>query len=345
VTVDPATHALASFALVRGFFPRRPLWFAFGVVLAGTIADLDLLSTLAGPAAYLFSRLTFTHSILGTVLVIAVVVGIVLLLGKPKRPLQKTDSTENVGIPALLGAASLAAVLHVSMDMGGSSGVALLWPWRATRFAWDWLPWVDPWILALLLAGLLLPELFRLVGSEIGTKDTAPRGRNGALAVLLLVLIYIGARTALHANVVAQLDAHTYRGESPRRLAAFADPALLVTWHGVLETTTQICTVRVPATQGARFDPESGLCVHKPEDSPALALAEQTESVKKFLQSARFPKASVGATGDGTEVAIRDVRDSAENEMRFALAVRVLLNAKGQVNSQEILWANQVSLK
>jgi hypothetical protein len=314
-------------------------------VLAGTIADLDLLSTLAGPAAYLFSRQTFTHSILGTVLVIGVAVGIVRLLGKPKRPLQKADPKKIVEIPALWGAASLAAVLHVSMDMGGSSGVALLWPWRATRFAWDWLPRVDPWILALLLAGLLLPELFRLVGSEIGSKDTAPRGRNGALAVLLLVLIYIGARTALHANAVAQLDAHTYRGESPRRLAAFADPALLVTWQGVLETTTQICTVSVPATQGAHFDPESGLCVHKPEDSPALALAEQTESVKKFLQSARFPKASVGATGDGTEVAIRDVRDSAENEIRFALAVRVLLNAKGQVQRQEILWANQVSLK
>ncbi len=242
-------------------------------------------------------------------------------------------------------AATLAAVLHVLMDVSTSAGVALLWPWRETRFDWDWLPRVDPWILALLLAGILLPELFGLVGSEIGTKDTAPRGRNGAIAALVLVLIYVGGRTILHGNAVAQLDAHTYRGESPRRLAAFADPVSLVTWHGVVETTTQICTLTVPALESARFDSESGLCVHKPEDPPALATAEQTESVKKFLQAARFPKASVGATEDGTEVAVRDVRDSAESEKRFAVAVRVLLNTKGKVTSQEIVWGNRVLLK
>jgi membrane-bound metal-dependent hydrolase YbcI (DUF457 family) len=314
-------------------------------VLAGTIADLDLLSTFVGPATYLSSRQTFTHSIWGTVAVIAVAVGIALLLGRKTLPYQQGDATKNLGIPALVGAASLVAILHVLMDVWASVGVALLWPWRATRFAWDWLPWVDPWILALLLAGILLPELFQLIGSEIGTKNTAPHGRNGAIAALALVLIYIGVRAALHGNAIAQLDAHTYRGESPRRLAAFADPASLITWRGIVETSTQICALSVPATLGARFDPESGPCVHKPQDSPALALAVQTESVKKFLQSARFPKASVGATDDGMEVAIRDVRDKAENETRFALAVRVLLNSKGQVKSQEILWANKVSLK
>jgi inner membrane protein len=245
----------------------------------------------------------------------------------------------------LLIAATMAAALHLLMDMCTSAGVALLWPWREMRIAWDCLPRVDPWILLLLLAGILLPELFGLVGSEIGTKATAPRGRNGAIAALVLVLVYIAARATLHGNAVAQLDAHTYRGESPQRFAAFADPVSLVNWHGVVETTTQICILNVPATESTRFDPESGLCVHKPEDSPALTIAEQTESVKKFLQIARFPKASVGATEDGMEVAVRDVRDSAEDAERFAVAVRILLNSKGQVTSQEILWASEVHLR
>ena len=306
---------------------------------------MDLLSTFAGPAAYLSLRQTFTHSIWGTVAAIAVAVGIALLLGRKKLPSQQTDAAKNLGIPALLGATSLAGALHVLMDEGTSVGVALLWPWRATRFAWDWLPRVDPWILVLLLAGLLLPELFRLVGSEIGTKNTAPRGRNGAIAAFALVLIYIGVRATLHGNAIAQLDAHTYRGESPRQLAAFADPISLITWRGIVETSTQICTFSVPTTLGTRFDPESGECVHKPEDSPTLALAVQTESVKKFMQSARFPKASVGATDDGMEVAIRDVRDPAEEATRLSVAVRVLLNSKGKLKSQEILWANQISLK
>jgi len=354
--VDPATHALTSFALARGIFPRRPWWFVLGVVIAGTIADADLVSAVFGPGAYLFARYTFTHSILGTVAVIAVAVGAARLLRPKSGPsrnrirdaenaLQKAAATKEAGIATLLIAATMAAVLHVLMDVCTSAGVALLWPWRVTRFAWDWLPGVDLWILAFLLAGTLLPELFGLVGSEIGAKDRAPRGRTGAIAALMLVLIYVGARATLHGNAVAQLDAHTYRGESPRRLAAFAEPLSLVTWHGVVETATQICTVSVPAVESTRFDPESAVCVHKPEDSPALAAAEQTEATKKFLQSGRFPKASVGATEDGTEVVVREVRNSAVAETRFAVAVRVLLDRNGQVTSQKILWASEVHLR
>jgi inner membrane protein len=313
-------------------------------VLAGTLADFDLLSAFIGPRAYLFARHTFTHSILGTVVVLGVACGTALLLRRKSGLPQTAGLTIDVRIPTFLIAATLAAVVHVLMDLSTSAGVALLSPWRATRFASDWLPGVDPWILALLLAGILLPELFGLVGSEIGTKATAPRGRNGAIAALALVLIYAGARGTLHGNAVAQLDAHNYRGESPRRLAAFADPVSLMNWRGVMETSTQICSISVPATS-TRFDPESGLCVHKPEDSIFLQAAERTETAKKFLQAARFPKASVGATEDGTEVAIRDARDVAEEEKRFAVAVRVLLDRKGQVTSQEILWSSEVHLR
>ena len=316
---------------------------------------MDLLSAFVGPGAYIFARHTFTHSIFGTVAMIGVAVGAALLLrsksGASRKPirdaenaLQKAAATQGMEINTLLIAATLAAVVHVLMDVCTSAGVALFWPWGTTRLAWDWLPGVDPWILALLLAGILLPELFGLVGSEIGTKDTAPRGRNGAIAALVLVLLYVGVRATLHGNAVAQLDAHTYRGESPRRIAAFADPVLLTTSRGVVETSTQICAMSVPATD-ARFDPESGVCVHKPEDSVFLQVAERTETVKRFLQTARFPKASVGAAEDGTEVVIRDARDSLEEEKRLTVAVRVLLDRKGQVTSQKILWASEVHLR
>ena len=315
------------------------------VVLAGTIADLDLLSALVGPAAYLNSRYIFTHSIVGTAVVIAVAVGIAHLPRKKKRPLQKAAATKDSGNMTFVVAATMAALLHVLLDVCGSAGVALLWPWRQTRFAWDWLPSVDPWIMALLLAGILLPELFGLVGSEIGTKDKSPRGRNGAFVALALVLVYVGARATLHGDAVAQLDAHTYRGEFPQRVGAFADPVSLVNWHGVVETATQICTENVSASESTRFDPESGLCTHKPEDSPLLQAAEQTAPVKKFLQASRFPKASVGPSDNGTEIVLRDARDSAETEKRFATAVKVTLNRKGHVASQEVLWTSEAHLR
>lgn len=303
------------------------------------------MSAVAGPGAYLNWRHTITHSIAGTLTAILIAVGFALLVRAKSGPPQKASPTGGVKFAWLLVAATLAAVLHVLMDLGSSAGVALLWPWRQTRFAADWLPGIDPWILALLLAGILLPELFGLVGSEIGAKAAAPRGRNGAMVALALALIYIGGRATLHANAVAQLDAHTYRGELPQRLSAFADPVSLVTWHGVVETANQICVVDVPATESVRFDPETGLCTHKPEDSSHLRTAQQTVEVKQFLQVSRFPKASVGATDDGTEVVLRDARDSAEGEKRFAIAARVLLNRNGKVVSQEILWAREARLR
>jgi hypothetical protein len=125
--VDPATHALTSFALARGIFPRRPWWFVLGVVLAGTIADLDLVSALVGPGAYLSTRHTITHSILGTLPVIAVSVGIALGLqvrgGLSRAPvrdaenaLRKTAATSGVELETVLLATPLAQVVHVLID-------------------------------------------------------------------------------------------------------------------------------------------------------------------------------------------------------------------------------------
>jgi inner membrane protein len=315
------------------------------MVLAGTMADLDLVSALVGPGAFLNARHTLTHSIAGTLVIICAAVGMALLLRPKNAPPQKAGPASKIGIPALLIAATLAAVMHVLMDVCTSAGMALLWPWRQTRVAWDWLPRVDPWILALLLAGILLPELFGLVGSEIGAKATVPRGRNGALVALMLVLFYVGLRATLHGNALAQLDAHTYRGESPLRLETFADPVSLLNWHGVVETNTQICAVNVPATESTRFDPESGLCAHKPDDSSLLQAVQQTAQVKKFLQASRFPKASVGPTAGGTEVVLRDMRNIVENEKRYGVAVYVLLDGNGQVTSQVITWESELRLR
>jgi membrane-bound metal-dependent hydrolase YbcI (DUF457 family) len=342
--VDLATHVVTSLALARGFFPRRSWHFAVGVVLAGTLADADLLTLFFGPDAYLSGRFTVTHSLVGTVIVIAAAAAFLLAVRQKGSPPQKPGPAPAPRFSSILLAASLAAIVHLLMDLATSSGVALLWPFRATRFAWDCLPFVDPWILALLLAGIFLPELFRLISSEIGAKQKSPRGRNVPLAALALVVFYVGARATLHNTAATQLDAHSYRGASPRQVAAFPDSFSPVIWHGVVETTLQICIVDIPGAS-ARFDPENAACVHKPEDSAALAAAQKTQAAQSFLRAARFPKASVGATADGSEVVLRDMRNAAQNETRYALAARILLDRNAQVTSQSIVWARHLKLR
>ena len=333
--MDIPTHALTSFALARAFFPRRGWPIVVAMLLAGTIADLDQLSVFFGPAAYLAAHRTFTHSVLATFLIAAIAAAIAFYLDKKKT----------IPLSAILAAPFAAAAAHIVLDLFQSAGETLLWPFRATRFAADYLPRIDPWILALLLAGILLPELFRLVGSEIGAKHKTPRGRNGALIALALIALYISARGVLHGDATSTLDAHSYRGESPRRLGAFPDPISLFTWHGIAETQSLVCLVEVPVHSAREFDAEAANCQHKPESSSALELAQKTAVAATFLQCARFPRATVEKTQDGYEVTIRSLRDVVEQETSHAVAARIALDAKPRVLSQELVWADDLRLR
>src|SRR5207244_4639907 len=62
--MDPLTHALASYSLQRAAFPRLSRGATIAIVLAGVVADVDLLSIYFGPSAYLAFTHTYFHSIL-----------------------------------------------------------------------------------------------------------------------------------------------------------------------------------------------------------------------------------------------------------------------------------------
>src|SRR5262250_836059 len=85
LTVDIPTHALASLALARGFFPGRRWPITVGMIFAGTLADIDLVTALFGPAAYFAGHRTLTHSILGTIAVVALA-GILTRYLSEKQP-------------------------------------------------------------------------------------------------------------------------------------------------------------------------------------------------------------------------------------------------------------------
>src|SRR5258708_33953159 len=66
--MDVATHVLASFVLTRAAFPRAPRSVLPIALAAGAIADLDEISAVFGPAAYLNWHRTYTHSLLTAIL-------------------------------------------------------------------------------------------------------------------------------------------------------------------------------------------------------------------------------------------------------------------------------------
>jgi hypothetical protein len=228
------------------------------------------------------------------------------------------------------------------MDACQSGGVALLWPFTARRFAANWLPGIDPWILTILIAAIALPELLGLVGSEIGAKTKKPRGQSGAIIGLALVLVYVGARATLHSNVLALMGSRTFHGETLRRAWAYPESLSVFTWHGVAETESALNEIDVNAASASDFDPDSSLRLFKPETSPALEAARNTTAARRFLATAQIPKASMEKTETGYIVILRDLRYAAAGDTKYEVAARIELDPNSKVASQELVWAKDM---
>jgi inner membrane protein len=329
--VDPITHGLASYVLKRAAFPRLARSVTIAMLIAGTIADLDGQSAHCGPSAFLTFYRTYAHSILAAVL-FSLLVTLPFLLRK-SPPAEKQSSRA-----VIFTAALSASALHVLLDLSQSPGVELFWPFSKRRFALDWVAHLDLWILGILLMGVLLPALSGLVTEEIGAKSKGPKGRVGAIFALAVMFLYLGARGVLHSSAVAVVQSRTYRGESPHRVAAFAESGSPFRWHGIVETESALHEVEVEVGPAANFDPDSAQTSYKPEPSPALDAARNTAVARQFLQAARFPKATVEKTPDGFHITLRDFPYSRDSRSGWRVQAVIDTDLSGKVLSQQLTW-------
>jgi membrane-bound metal-dependent hydrolase YbcI (DUF457 family) len=327
--MDLLTHALASYTLKRSAFPRVPRSTTLAILLAGTLADLDIISTWISPSAFLAWHRTNTHSLLFAFL-LALLVALPFLLRNRRSPENKIPPL-TIFKPALA-----AAVLHLLMDTCQSAGIELLWPFSTRRFALDWIAHLDLWIIAILLAGILLPMLSGLVTEEIGAKSKGPRGRIGASLALAALIVYASARFTFHSSAVATLESQKYRGERPRRVAAFPESGSPFRWRGIIETESALHDVEVNVGPGANFDAESAIATYKPESSPALDAAHTSAVARRFLQSARFPKATVEKTPEGFRVLLRDYTPDSASGLRIDALIDT--DPSGKILSQKLTW-------
>jgi membrane-bound metal-dependent hydrolase YbcI (DUF457 family) len=329
--MDPLTHALATYTLKRAAFPRAPRLTTIAMLIAGTIADIDVLSKFAGPSAFLTFYRTYCHSLLAA-LIFSLLVPLSFFLRK-RGPADNPTPR----LPIFLAALS-AAVLHPLMDLCQSTGVELFWPFSPRRFALDWLPHLDLWILGILLAGMLLPMLSGLVTEEIGAKSKGPRGKVGASLALATMILYVVLRFVLHGNAVAALESRTYRGESPRQIAAIPESGSPFRWHGIVETASALHDVEVEVGPAASFDPDSAVTSYKPEPSPALDAARDTPAARRFLQVARFPKATVEKTPDGFHITLRAFPYNRDASSGLRVYAVINSDSSGKILSQELAW-------
>jgi hypothetical protein len=142
----------------------------------------------------------------------------------------------------------------------------------------------------------------------------------------------------LHNNAVAALESRTYRGESARKSAAFAESGSPFRWHGIVETESALHDVEVEVGPVASFDPDAAITSYKPEPSPALDAARDTAVARRFLQAARFPKATVEKTPDGFHITLRAFPYNRNASSDLRLHAQIETDSSGRIVSQQLAW-------
>jgi hypothetical protein len=310
------------------------------LVVSGLAADLDSASYFGGPDDFLRFDRTLLHSIPGSAVMAFAIAGAFCSLDKRllRKP-PKKDAVVPLSSGAALALCAVGAAGHLLLDLASGVGVRLLWPARAHWYEWDLAANLDPWILALLVSGTLVPQLFKLVNEEVGDRKKRTGPSTAAIVTLLLFVAYFGARAILHGRAIGLLLSREYRGREPLSAGAFPTSSDPFDWRGVVMTDNTIEQVHVPVGPGADFDPDRSLTYFKPDASPALDAGQNTPAAKTFLTYARFPLASVTGRGDGYRFELRDLRFPPDNPSPSNIIYRVDFDSGLRIKHQEFRYA------
>src|SRR5579864_1342983 len=161
--MDPLTHAVVGIAASRAGLNKFTRLATPMLIVSGVAADLDWLTALFGPRAFLEGHRTITHSLIGTA-ANAILTALAFTMAGRKY------ASSPIKFSGALTVCSAGAALHVLLDLTNSYGVKLFWPFNQKWTAWDSIAQFDVIILVILAGGILLPMLFRLVGEEIGAQ-------------------------------------------------------------------------------------------------------------------------------------------------------------------------------
>jgi inner membrane protein len=337
--MDPITNALTSLALARAARGRLPRFGAAMLVTAGVAADLDFVSYFGGPSVFLRFHRAVLHSILGSVAMCGLIAAIFCFVDRARPKGGAGSVAARLAFSAAFWVCAIGAGTHIVLDVASGIGVRLLWPFRGGWESWDLLANLDVWILIALVAGLFVPHLIALISEEIGERQRGAPGKFAAVATLVLLALYIGARGMLHSRATQLLGSRDYHGQPPQNTGAFPASSNPFAWRGLVSTVGAIEEMNISLFPGATFDPERAVAHYKPEESPAIAAAQKTAEASLFLSYARFPLATVEPQDPGFDVTIRDLRFPAGDGSLDNVVAEVQLGADLQVTKQRIRYA------
>jgi len=340
--MEPVTHFLTGALLARAGFNRKAAYATLAMTLAAEAPDLDTLWAAGGPVAAFQHHRGITHTFLGVPFDGLVVLGAVWLVHRWRvrrassrtstepapagsgtdQPIVRPLTAAPVRWGLLYGFVLVALLSHLLLDWTNNYGLRPFFPFNPHWYADSIVFIFEPVLFAVLLVALVAPALFGLIGSEVGVRKPAFRGRGWAIAGLVAMAVLWGWRQVEHNAAVDLASTALYgpksMGAEVLRVTASPYPGNPYRWHTVVDTPTfyQAATVD---TLRSIVDTDAGRDLfYKPQSTPAIRAAMQSYLGQVYLDWSSWPlvndigpavppDAPPGAPSD-TAINFRDLR-------------------------------------
>lgn len=368
--MDNVTHSLFGLTLARTPLGRAGRGTTAALFLASNAPDVDIVVTAGGAANYLEFHRGPTHGPFGIVGLACLIAALVWF---GRRRFDRRSSEPGATFGQLWGISIVGVLCHVLMDLPTSYGTRPLSPFLWTWFAFDWMPIVDVYLLAILGAGLWFGN------SRRDDPGQAVRRRRSAQIALLLMAVNYGVRATAHFSAVGRArevfasrlpdwcpDAvlpsrsidrwprdrarESTSGALPRCLievAAIPSFASPFRWQLIAHTTGayEVRDVDLLADERSRVAtaaPRQALRVPNQWTASVLTAA-QAPIAQVFLGFSRFPAARSVLASDGTVVVrwsdmrfVQGAVDESRQLRRGLFGATVILGADGRVLEQRL---------
>lgn len=335
--MEPITHFLTGACLARSGFNRKTALATATTTLAAEAPDIDVLGSFKDPVFGFAHHRGFTHSFLGLILVEAVVVGLMYFIWRVGgRKVKDPKLPPRWGLLFLFS--YVAGLTHILLDFTNNYGVRPLWPFSEKWYSWDIVFIVEPVILILLTAALILPWFFTLINDEIGARRKGPNGRLAATLALLGMVALWGVRDYEHRRAISALEARLYNDSEPIRASAYPYWLNPFRWYGVVETRNFYAGMLIDSSI-PDVDPDGKMRIrYKAEETPTSLAAKQSYLGRVYLDWAKYPVTEtepVESTEPGYIVRFRDLRfDYPDQARRGILSAGVRLDRNLKVVSE-----------
>jgi len=312
--MEPVTHFLTGAVLARTGFNRKTALATAAMTLAAEAADLDVFWRFHGSVGAFAAHRGITHTVWAIPFLAALVTGFLCFWRKMwsrVRPPMGGVHEKPVRWELIFGYSCIAALTHLWLDYTNNYGVRAFWPLDKTWRALDIVYIVEPVMLVILLAALLLPALLGLVSDEVGARSRNPRGRGMACLAIVMLICLWSYRGIEHHKAIQMIEGASFDGQSAVRVAAFPTHTNPWLWDGLVETKGFYKRVSIDTRSGRVEDPGPQTLLYKPEETAITQAARQTYTGRVYLGWARFPLLETQPSTDpakGPTVCFHDMR-------------------------------------